>query len=173
MDLRKNLDFNNSIGLLVKIAGKSFEKALDLELRDKCGLTVGQWKVIMALSFHDGQSQKEIANQVSVDGSTLVPIIDKMESEGFVQRKPNPEDRRNNNVFLTKKSKSLLDSIIQVILDVRKIITTQIPEKDLDITKAVLKKMTYNADLFIEQKSGKPNFETSSPRQKRGKIKNG
>lgn len=153
MNMKDMLDLENSIGLLVKMAGKSFEKALDIELREKCGLTAGRWKIIIILAFQDGQSQKDISDAISVDGSTLVPIIDKMESEGFVIRKPNPEDRRNNKIFLTSKSQDSIEPIVKCILDIRKIATSKISEARLATTKKVLKEMTSNADFYIKKKS--------------------
>ena len=38
-------------------------------------------------------TQKEIADGCEVEGPTLIPIIDKMEKEGFVTRKVDREDR--------------------------------------------------------------------------------
>lgn len=155
MDLRKKLDHENSIGLIVKTAEKSFERILDAELRERCGLTSGQWKVIIVLSFQEGISQKEIADLTFVEGSTLVPILDKMEKQGFVSRKSDPNDRRNNKIFLTAKSKSAISEIVNCILDVRKIITDGISEKDLDVSRKVLRQMTKNANEFAEKKGKK------------------
>ena len=142
----KKIDLENAIGLIIKIASKSIEKTLDAELRKRCGLSGGQWKVIGALALKDGQSQKDLAEMVFVEGPTLVPILDKMEKDGFVQRRVNPQDRRNNLIFLTKKSELLIDSIIDCVLHVRKVITKDIPAKQLEITKNVLRKITENSD---------------------------
>jgi hypothetical protein len=40
-------DFQNSIGFIVNQTAKGFVKALDLELRQKVGVTVSQWKVMV------------------------------------------------------------------------------------------------------------------------------
>ena len=142
----KKIDLENAIGLIIKIASKSIEKTLDAELRKRCGLSAGQWKVIGALALKDGLSQKDLAEMVFVEGPTLVPILDKMERDGFVRRRVNPQDRRNNLIFLTKKSELLIDSIIDCVLHVRKVITKDIPVEQLEITKNVLRKITENSD---------------------------
>ena len=115
----RKIDLENAIGLIIKIASKSIEKTLDAELRKRCGLSSGQWKVVGALALRDGLSQRDLAEMVFVEGPTLVPILDRMEKEGLVQRRVDQKDRRNNLVFLTKKSEVLIDSIIDCVLDVK------------------------------------------------------
>ncbi|MBI3639441.1 MAG: MarR family transcriptional regulator [Thaumarchaeota archaeon] len=151
----KKLDFENSLGLIIKSTSKSLEKALDVELRGQYGLSSGQWKVILVLSIQNGLSQKDLAERIFVDSTTLVPIIDGMEKKGLVERKTDSKDRRNNNVFLTAKSESFVDPIIEIILRMRKIFFKNIPENDLEITKNILKKISANADSYIAKNEGK------------------
>ncbi|MBI1827978.1 MAG: MarR family transcriptional regulator [Thaumarchaeota archaeon] len=151
----KKLDFENSLGLAIKNASKSLERALDIELRGQYGLSGGQWKVILVLSIQNGLSQKDLAERIFVDSTTLVPIIDGMEKKGLVERKTDPKDRRNNNVFLTAKSEPFVDPIIEIILRMRKIFFKNISEDDLEFTRNTLKKITTNADSYITKSEGK------------------
>ena len=155
MPIVKKIDFENSLGLIIKSTSKSLEKALDAELRGQYGLSGGQWKVILSLSIQNGLSQKDLAERIFVDSTTLVPIIDGMEKKGLVERRTDPKDRRNNNVFLTKKSESFVDPIIEIILRMRKIFFKNIPENDLEITKNILKKISANADLYLAKSEDK------------------
>lgn len=164
MNLKQMLDIDDSLGLLIKLTGKSFEKAVDIELREKCGLTAGQGKIIIALALQEGQSQKEISNAVFLDGSTLVPIIDRMESKGLVVRKPNPKDRRNHKIYLTPKSKAVVDSIVKCLLDIKRIAIQDISESRLNITKKVLKQLITNTDKFITKKSNQIKIKPESRR---------
>ncbi len=143
---------DTSIGLFVKLAEKSLERAIDSELRQKCGLTGGQWKAVMVLAISDGLTQRELADLIFVEAPTLVPILDRMEKDGFVKRATDPEDRRTNRVYLTPKSKKLVSVITDCILDFRKTITKDIPEKDLEIARLVLKQLSQNADKLMERK---------------------
>jgi len=153
MNIQTNLDPKNSIGLIVKSTEKAIGYALDLEIRARCGITGGPWKVIVALSIQDGVSQKELADLILVESPTLVPILDKMENTGFIKRKPNPKDRRTNEIFLTSKAKKLSSGIIDCILDIRDIITKNISGNEIEITKNTLKTMTQNAESFMMQKT--------------------
>jgi len=153
MNNKIKLDPKNSIGLIVKSTEKAIGYALDLEIKEKCGITGGQWRVVVALSIKDGLSQKELANMVFVEGPTLVPILDKMEKTGFIKRKHNAKDRRTNNIFLTLKAQKLSLDIVECVLNIRNIITKNIPRNKIDTTKNTLKIMTKNAENFMIQKT--------------------
>ena len=155
MPIVKKIDFENSLGLAIKNASKSLERSLDMELRGQYGLSGGQWKVILSLSVQNGLSQKDLADRIFVDSTTLVPIIDAMEKKGLVERKTDPKDRRNNNVFLTAKSESFVDPIVEIVLRMRKIFFKNISENDLEFAKDILKKITMNADSYIAKNEGK------------------
>jgi MarR family transcriptional regulator for hemolysin len=155
MPSMKKLDFENSLGFAIKNTSKSLERTLDVELRGLYGLSGGQWKVILALSIQNGLPQRELAERIFVDGTTLVPIIDNMEKKGLVERRIDPKDRRNNKIFLTAKSESLVNPIIQSVLRMRKIVYKNIPEKDLEFAKNILKKIAENADSYIAKSEGK------------------
>jgi len=116
----KKLDFENTLGMAIKLSSKSLERAMDIELKNLHGLSSGQWKIILVLSIEDGFSQKDLAERIFVDSTTLVPIIDSMEKKGLVERRTDPKDRRNNRIFISGKSKSLADPIIESIFRIRK-----------------------------------------------------
>ena len=142
----RKLDLSESVGTLIALAAKSQERLAEIEMKKQLGLTPAQWKVILVLNMMDGLTQREIAEKINIDGSTLVPVIDKMEQGGLVERKADSKDRRNNRIFLTKKSESTVDSIIMIILQLRKIIYTGISEDQISSTKNILKTLIKNSD---------------------------
>lgn len=147
----RKLDLSDSLGTLIALAAKSQERLAEIEMKKQLGLTPAQWKVILVLNIVDGPTQKEIAEKINVDGSTLVPVIDKMVKNGLVKRMADSEDRRNNRIFLTKKAESTVDSIIVIILQVRKMIYRGISESDIRITRTVLKYLIANSDSAINE----------------------
>jgi MarR family transcriptional regulator, transcriptional regulator for hemolysin len=137
-------DFENSIGFIVNRTARAFVKALDSELHDKVGITVGQWKVIVMLVKQNGLTQKEIADKLGLEGPTLIPIIDKMEKEELVVRKVDPSDRRNNRIYRTRKADELWDKMMQCASKVRQVSVKEISEADLNIMRRVLDKIWHN-----------------------------
>ncbi len=122
----------------------AFRKALDLELRRKTGVTFGQWKILTMLSREDGLTQKEIADRCEVEGPTLIPIIDKMEKQGFVTRKVDREDRRINRISLTTRADATWNSLVDCSTQVRKSSLRDISEEQVKIIRDLLEKISQN-----------------------------
>jgi MarR family transcriptional regulator for hemolysin len=145
----RKLDISNSLGVSVFLAAKSQERLAELEMKKQLGLTPSQWKIILALSLTDGLTQKELADKIYVDGSTLVPILDKMEQNGLIERKADTNDRRINRIFLTPKSESTVDSIILIVLQLRKMMYKGVSEEEMNSARKVLDAITKNSDELI------------------------
>ena len=143
-------DFESSVGFIVNTTAKAFQKALDAELRKNVGVSISQWRVISTLVRQPGITQKEIADRVGIEGSTLVPIIDKMEKDGFVKRKLDDEDRRINRIYLTTKADDLWNSMIECALKIRKLSTKEISEEEIKTTLDVLRKISKNLTIYFE-----------------------
>ena len=137
---------------MLKTSAKTWEKAADIELRQRFGLTGAKWKILVVLSMKEGITQKHIADMAFVEAPTLVPVIDKMEKEGYLTRQSDPNDRRNNLIFMTKKSKEIVDPIIDCILEIRNMGLNKISKKDMETAKRVLEQIIINTEEFILQK---------------------
>ena len=138
---------------------------------ERFGLTGAQWKIIVVLSIKEGITQKNIADMAFVEAPTLVPVIDKMEKEGYLTRQPDPKDRRNNLIFMTKKSQDIVDPIIDSVLEVRNIGLKKISKKDMEIAKKVLEQIKINTEEFIRQKGEKTDPDLwTNPQNKSEKI---
>ena len=145
----RKLDISDSIGVLIFLAAKSQERLVELEMKKQLGLTPAHWKIILALNITNGLTQKELAEKIYVDGSTLVPVIDKMEKNGLVERRADAKDRRINRIFLTKKSESTVDSIILIVIQLRKMMYKGISEKEINLTRKILATLLENSNTEI------------------------
>ena len=140
---------------MLKTSAKAWERTADIELRERFGLTGGKWKIITVLSLKEGITQKQLADMAFVEAPTLVPVIDKMEKEGYLTRQADPNDRRNNLIFMTQKAKEMVDPIIDCIVEIRDVALNKISNKDMDIAKKVLQQISENTEEFIRQKGEK------------------
>ena len=149
--IMRRYDYQDSTGYIVKSTAKAFESAFDQQLRRKADITVAQSRVIGTLALvKDGMTQKEIANTVGIEASTIVPIIDKLEEQGIVIRKLDHNDRRNNLIFLTGKSEAKWELIIECALELEKASRQGLREEELETTKRTLRKIAQNVtDLYV------------------------
>ena len=75
------------------------------------GLTQAQWGALAHLSRHQGLNQVGLADLLEVQPITVARLIDKLVALGVVERRPDPNDRRAQQLFLTNKAQPLLDQM--------------------------------------------------------------
>ena len=76
-------------------------------LLDGLGITYPQYLVLSSLWEEDGQTIGAIAERLSLEPSTITPLVKRLEAAGFVGRRRNPSDERQVQVRLTAKGREL------------------------------------------------------------------
>ncbi|HTP40691.1 MAG TPA: MarR family transcriptional regulator [Steroidobacteraceae bacterium] len=102
-----------NFGFLLKgvsrLSGKNFERhARDL------GLSLSQCKVLVYLARNEGISQSRLAEMSESDPMTLVRMLDAMEADHWIERRPDPSDRRAHRLYLQDGAKPVLARIWKV-----------------------------------------------------------
>ena len=72
------------------------------------GLTLAQFDVLATLEHGEGISQQELAERLLVTKGNVVGLIDRVSAAGWVERRPDPDDRRVNRLSLTDRGRNLL-----------------------------------------------------------------
>jgi DNA-binding MarR family transcriptional regulator len=65
------------------------------------GLSWRAHVVLLHLNQHAELSQRELAELTTIDASDLVKLLDQMQRDGHVQRRPDPGDRRRHVLSIT------------------------------------------------------------------------
>ena len=78
-------------------------------LLDRLGLTYPQYLVLSTLWEEDGVPISAIADRLSLESSTITPLVKRLESAGFVTRLRNREDERQVLVSLSDKGRAMKD----------------------------------------------------------------
>ncbi|MDR3619080.1 MAG: MarR family transcriptional regulator [Paludisphaera borealis] len=71
------------------------------------GVTLAQYDVLMTLWHGDGITQQELAERLLVTKANVVGLIDRVGAAGWVERRPDPCDRRANRLYLTDAGRKL------------------------------------------------------------------
>ncbi len=82
-------------------------------LMDDTGLNLIEVHVLRALYECDGQRPSDLSMKVSRSRLAFTPILDRLEGKGFIERKPDAEDRRSVRVYLTAIGESQRQNIVQ------------------------------------------------------------
>ncbi|MFA5078484.1 MAG: MarR family transcriptional regulator [Dehalococcoidia bacterium] len=105
-------------------------------------LTTPQYMVFSALWVGDGITIGELGQRVALDGSTITGILDRMEKNGYVERRPNAEDRRSALVYLTQKAREVGPRIIGFADELNAAIRKDFPPQDMAVFERVLRELS-------------------------------
>jgi len=87
------------------------ERRLEQAL-ERHGLSIAQFDILATLGFEQGITQQDLAERLLVTKGNICGMIDRMEVSGWVERRPDPEDRRVNRLFLTRQGKTKLSQTL-------------------------------------------------------------
>ena len=112
------MDLNRQLGFLLKDASRRYSRRFE-ERAQALSLTLPQCRALLYLETNQGVSQKRLSELTELDPMSLVRILDRMEADGWVQRRFDPADRRAHTLWLTPRAKPVLDHIAQLIAETR------------------------------------------------------
>ena len=102
----------------LQAGGRAWQKAMERRLK-RYGLTAAGWSAIAVLAEmqraagEDARppSQTALAQQLGVDGATLVATIDRLANANLIERIPSRQDRRVKLVVLTQQGSQLEEKV--------------------------------------------------------------
>jgi DNA-binding MarR family transcriptional regulator len=107
-------DAEISLGLLTGLLGYNLRRAqvaVFQNFTETVGaseLTPGQFGVLVVIDANPGLSQTQLGNALGIDRSTVVAVIDRLESRDLVVRQSAPNDRRSHALHLSDSGKATL-----------------------------------------------------------------
>lgn len=87
--------------------GQTLVRALDAEMQKGVGLDLQRYDVMLhVFEGVGGRRMTELARAVVLSKSGLTALVDRMEADGLLERRPDPTDRRATRVVLTGEGES-------------------------------------------------------------------
>jgi len=102
------------------------------------GVTPGQYAVLRCLWDENGQTARKLADRLSLDGSTITGILDRMEQRGLIEKLADPKDRRALQVMLTETGRKLKKPLSQAIINANHKALLSLDEQQADALKQML-----------------------------------
>lgn len=107
----------------------------------KHALTLPQFGMLSALSVSSCTNQQELAARLQVTKGNLVGLIDRLAERGWVERMPDPEDRRVNKVRLTDGGKQILEQVYPEQLKAVELLMAKLDMDEVETLRSLLKKL--------------------------------
>ena len=79
------------------------------------GLTPALFALLNVISAREGAIQQELGTTMGIDRSTMVSLIDQLESAGLAKRRPSATDRRAREIRITATGRRHLERARRLI----------------------------------------------------------
>lgn len=142
------------LGILLSGTARDWRNKLDRRLRP-LGLSQGKWTTLAHLAdAAEALTQRQLAERVGIEGPTLAGILDRLQSDGWIERKESASDRRCKTVHLRCNSVAILDQIFSTAQMLRHELLADIPAADLQTCMSVLTRIRKKADMVATNGAG-------------------
>jgi DNA-binding MarR family transcriptional regulator len=117
----------------------------------KYGIGRGQWYFFNRLLLgEDGISQEQLSAEMFVDSAHTTRALKKLEDDGFVCRKPDPDDARKKSVYITEKAESIKQEYHQIYKDLNKVFTKDFTPEEVQLVRTLLYRMRDNIAEYLQ-----------------------
>jgi DNA-binding MarR family transcriptional regulator len=113
------------------------------------GLTRSQWRILSVVRRYPGIRQNQIASFLEIEPINVVRALNRMEKNGWIKRKTDPNDKRANQVILTKKVNNIVAEIKRISIATRKDALANFTDKDHKKFISYLERIKSNINLML------------------------
>lgn len=146
----KKEKIHNTFGSLVSQTARLWRRAADHRLQPY-GLTEATWLPLLRIARAAApMHQKELAASLSLDGSSVVRLLDALEAAGLVERQEG-EDRRAKAILLTTEGRRTVDRVEAVAQGVRETALAGLPDADIETASRVLDHISQVLEGILEE----------------------
>ncbi len=138
-----SFELDESLGILIANVRNSLKNHVEKELLPY-NITPAQRLIILRLCEKDDLTQRELAQDTYFKQSSLTLLLDKLERNGLIIRKPKNDDRRAYLIGITPKGRELKDILINIGDETEEKALEGIKGEDIEILTRTLKKMYKN-----------------------------
>jgi DNA-binding MarR family transcriptional regulator len=102
-----NIDLDTVFSDLVRAEIRLYN-AVTERVKAEAGVGAGHFELLRYVRNHPGARVADLASAFAIGVGTTSKIVDRMEKEGWIERRPNPANRRSSLLALTPAGESLL-----------------------------------------------------------------
>jgi MarR family transcriptional regulator for hemolysin len=124
------MDFReSSAGYMTNLAARLFAREVDRKVRD-LGVSAGYLPVFFALATGKALTQTALANVAAIEQPTMAATLTRMERDGLVQRRPDPNDGRSSLISLTAAAQKKVRAVEAAVSKVNDRALSGLTEKE-------------------------------------------
>jgi len=139
---------HDEIGLLIRRIGRLWRREADQALADHGLSQATALPLVVLLRWGKSARQGVLAEEIGIEGPSLVRLIDLLQAEGLVERREDPTDRRAKMLHLTGIGETKAEEINRVLRRVRAYLLKDLSREDLAVTFEALRSIEQRAGML-------------------------
>ncbi len=108
---------------------------------DNASLSLSDYDMIHTVRHRPGVTQDELRRLYCQDKSTIARRAARLEREGYIQRRPDPEDGRRKRLYVTDKGDALREAKTEAESFYFAWLTAELPGEELDVLCRLLDRL--------------------------------
>ena len=136
------------LGFMLHDAARLRRIILDEKLKP-LEITRSQAWLMAYVSRCNGQTQSQLAEQMSLGNVAVGGLIDRLEKTAMIERRAEPSDRRVRRIYLTVKGKKVLSLIREITIEANEEILADISVDEVIQATQTLEKLKKNIEAML------------------------
>lgn len=113
-------------------------------------LTFGEQIILMFISAHENVNQDTISKAFKIDKGMVAKTLNKLEQKGYIMRKQNPDNKRENIISLTQQGTDILIHMSTVLKEWNDILYEGMSKEDIAYVTKLIEKMAENVAKYLD-----------------------
>ncbi len=85
--------------------------AAELPVLEAHGVSMWGYSVLLALDHSSVRTQAALAEAIGADKTRIIPTLDELQDKGYIERRPDPDDRRVRLLAITNSGRAVKDAV--------------------------------------------------------------
>jgi MarR family transcriptional regulator for hemolysin len=134
----------DSLASLIARAARNWRRAVDRRLQP-FGLTEATWLPLIHIARSPTpMRQKDLSASLVLDGSSVVRLLDALETAGLIERREENGDRRAKTISITEQAMSIIDQVESASREVRTAALVGLSDSEIEIASRALERVCFN-----------------------------
>jgi DNA-binding MarR family transcriptional regulator len=138
-------EVSRRLGYLFKHAGMRMHE-LNAQALAPLGIDPRELGILLVIADHEPGSQQQAAQRLGVDRTTMVALLDDLQTKGLVSRHPHADDRRRNVVELTEAGRDVVGRATAASEHAERTLLAPLGDADGEQLRAALQAVVFGHD---------------------------
>lgn len=108
---------------------------------DNTNLSLSDYDMIHTVEHRPGITQEELRRKYAQDKSTIARRAAKLEAQGYLERRPHPEDRRRKQLFITERGRAVRNAKVDAETFYFQWLTAELSDRELEVLCPILDRL--------------------------------